>query len=186
MRKSTERIILHCTATIEGKDYSVDTIRQWHLQRKFDDIGYHFVIARDGEIMEGRDINKAGAHAAGYNYNSIGISYVGGLDKNLQPKDTRTPEQIEAFKTIIERMVDKYPSIRVLIGHRDTSPDLNESRSIEPHEYIKACPCFDVEKEYGVWFRELLQKKGVDKSEIDKGYDLLAQQRIDATKKKLR
>ena len=67
------RIILHCTATREGRDYSVDTIRKWHTDKGWSDIGYHYLVARDGAIYEGRPVERMGAHVRGYNANSIGI-----------------------------------------------------------------------------------------------------------------
>lgn len=82
-------IIIHCTATIEGRDYTVSTIDSWHRQRGFDCIGYHYVVYRDGTVHEGRPVAKVGAHCAGHNANSIGVCYIGGVDDKQQPKDTR-------------------------------------------------------------------------------------------------
>ena len=76
--------------------------------------------------------------------------YVGGLNTNGQPTDTRTPTQKQAMKQLITELQQQYPAIRYVIGHRDTSPDLNGNGHIEPEEYIKACPCFDVRK----WLKE--------------------------------
>lgn len=53
MRKITE-IIIHCSATKEGMDFTVEDIDRWHRQRGFDSIGYHFVIYRDGSLHAGR------------------------------------------------------------------------------------------------------------------------------------
>ena len=104
MRKIT-KIIVHCSATPEGKDYSVDTIRDWHLARGWRDIGYHFVIYRNGEIAEGRPIEQSGAHCKGENYCSIGICYIGGVeaekkDGKWPPKDTRTADQVAALQAV--------------------------------------------------------------------------------------
>jgi N-acetylmuramoyl-L-alanine amidase len=84
MRRLTE-IIVHCTATREGKNYTVEDIRRWHKERGFSDIGYHFVIYLDGSVHEGRPIEKVGAHCSGHNATTIGIAYVGGLDKDGKP-----------------------------------------------------------------------------------------------------
>ena len=177
MRK-IDSIILHCTATPEGKDYSVDTIRSWHKQRGFDDIGYHYVIHLDGSISNGRPIAIAGAHALGWNSNSIGISYIGGLDSSAKKgKDTRTPAQKEAFKSLIAKLVLEYKDIRILLGHRDTSPDLNGNGTIERGEWIKECPCFDVESNYGTWFRDLLKSQKVPEDEIDKAKEEVVEKR---------
>ncbi len=91
MRRITE-IIIHCSATPEGKDFTVDDIRRWHLARHFADIGYHYVIYRDGSVHKGRAENIAGAHCLGHNAHCIGFCYIGGVAKDGKtPKDTRTP-----------------------------------------------------------------------------------------------
>ena len=126
-------IIVHCTATQEGKDYTVSTIDQWHRQRGFDCIGYHYVVYRDGTVHTGRSIYKVGAHCKGHNTNSIGVCYVGGIDRNGNPKDTRTPEQRDALVNLLMRLKREYPTA-VIRGHRDFA--------------AKACPSFDATAEY--------------------------------------
>lgn len=74
--RTIDKIILHCTATPEGRDFSVEQIRQWHLARGFSDIGYHYVVSRDGSVHRGRPEKVAGAHCTGQNTCSIGVSYV--------------------------------------------------------------------------------------------------------------
>lgn len=132
MRKITE-IIIHCSATIEGKDYTVADIDHWHRARGFRKIGYHYVIYRDGSIHAGRPISETGAHCAGHNAHSIGICYIGGLAKDGRtPKDTRTPEQREAMRSLIKQLKQKFPEASIH-GHREFAP--------------KACPCFRVPEE---------------------------------------
>lgn len=128
MRRITE-IIIHCTATKEGKDFTVDDIRRWHRERGFDDCGYHFVVRLDGTVEQGRPIAVAGAHCKGHNANSIGIAYVGGLDKDGRPKDTRTAAQRDALLCLVWRVKQAYPEAKVY-GHNAFAN--------------KACPCFDV------------------------------------------
>lgn len=70
MRRITE-FIIHCSATPEGKDFTVDDIRRWHLARHFADIGYHYVIYRDGSVHKGRAENIAGAHCLGHNATAL-------------------------------------------------------------------------------------------------------------------
>jgi N-acetyl-anhydromuramyl-L-alanine amidase AmpD len=89
-----------------------------------------------------------GAHCTGYNKDSIGICYIGGLDKNGKSKDTRTEAQKKTIITLIRILKARYPSIKEVIGHRDTSPDLNKNGVIEPKEYLKDCPCFNAKEEY--------------------------------------
>ena len=94
------QIAVHCTATKEGVKVIMADIDAWHKDRGFKKqklsghyCGYHYVVALDGSIMCGRDLSEVGAHVKNYNTPSIGVCYVGGLDKNGKEKDTRTPEQ---------------------------------------------------------------------------------------------
>lgn len=149
--RTIDSIIIHCSATPCGQDFTAADIDRWHRQRSFNGIGYHFVIRLDGTIENGRAIEKPGAHCVGWNNRSIGICYIGGLDACGHPADTRTPKQKEAMKTLINRLQREYFGIRSILGHRDTSPDLNGDGRIEPNEFIKACPCFDVR----TWLRSV-------------------------------
>ncbi len=99
------------------------------------DVGYHYVITLNGVIQHGRPIEEIGAHVKGHNQNSIGICYIGGLDDNLKPKDTRTLLQKTALIMLITGLKDKFLDAEVL-GHRDIP------------KVKKACPCFDAKDEY--------------------------------------
>lgn len=134
MRKISE-IILHCSATPEGKDFKAKDIRKWHKERGWQDIGYHFVVDLDGTIEKGRDIDKIGAHCLNHNANSIGICYIGGCDKQMNAKDTRTQEQKEALLDLVFLLMQQYhiPLDKVK-GHYTYS--------------AKACPCFTNEQFY--------------------------------------
>lgn len=134
------KIIIHCAATPEGKDYTVEQIRQWHTSPKpkgngWKDIGYHFVIYRDGSVHPGRPIEQIGAHTSGYNANSIGICYIGGCAKDGKtPKDTRTTEQKAALVKLVTELRRRFPNASVH-GHNEFAN--------------KACPSFNVQKEFG-------------------------------------
>lgn len=128
MRK-IDKLIIHCSATPEGRDYTVADIDRWHKQRGWKGIGYHYVIYRDGSVHEGRDISVIGAHCTGHNATSIGICYIGGIDADGNPKDTRTPAQRAALRDLVELLQTEYPQATVH-GHREFAN--------------KACPCFDV------------------------------------------
>jgi len=134
MRK-INKIILHCAATPEGREVSLDTIRKWHLQRGFNDIGYHYVIHLDGKISVGRPLNKQGAHCSGQNRGSIGICYVGGMSKDMKKaKDTRTQAQKDSLIKLMHELIYKYNKDMTIHGH---------------NEYAnKACPSFNVQEEY--------------------------------------
>jgi N-acetylmuramoyl-L-alanine amidase len=133
-KRHINEVIIHCTATKEGRDYTVDDIRKWHRERGWSDIGYHYVIYRDGQIVVGRDVDIAGAHCAGHNTFSIGVSYVGGCDENMKPKDTRTQEQKCAMLNLLVLLRATYPCIKI-VGHNY-------------YDKGKACPSFDANREY--------------------------------------
>jgi len=141
-------IVIHCSATRETQDFTVQDIRQMHLNRGFNDIGYHFYITKNGIVHKGRPLTKQGAHVKGHNKNSIGICYEGGLDIDGIPYDTRTDPQREA---ICELLSEIYPQCKRgarICGHRDLSPDLDGDGKVESHEWMKMCPCFNAEEEY--------------------------------------
>lgn len=156
--RDIDEIIIHCSATKEGVPFSIDQIDASHKARKFTSytdlqgktryIGYHFVIMLDGSVQICRPIDKIGCHASGHNARSIGICYIGGLDSKGKVKDTRTPAQKASLISLIKDLKKRYTTIEKVIGHRDTSPDLNGNGIIEPNEYIKGCPCFDAIPEY--------------------------------------
>lgn len=145
--RTMDTIVIHCSATKENKDYSAEDIKKWHLQRGFKDIGYHFIIKLDGTIEIGRSLDKIGAHVINHNANTIGICYIGGLSSNNKAKDTRTDKQKESLLNLITILKSFIP-IKHIKGHRDYSKDLNNNGIIEPNEFMKDCPCFDVQKEY--------------------------------------
>lgn len=153
--KKIDAIVIHCSATREGQDVRAADIDKWHKERGFRCIGYHYVIDLDGTIEVGRPLPEDGAHCntAGlsgmsYNKHSIGICYVGGLDKKGKAKDTRTRAQKKALIKLVFDLMDRYPGIVEVIGHRDASPDKNGDGVISQNEWIKACPCFDVRAEF--------------------------------------
>lgn len=137
-KRMINKIIVHCSATPEGKDYTVDDIRRWHKQQGWSDIGYHYVVYRNGDIVNGRDVDIQGAHCAdnGGNINSIGICYIGGCARDGKtPKDTRTDAQKLALLNLLLDLKKLYPHA-VILGHRDLD------------EHGKLCPSFDAKTEY--------------------------------------
>jgi N-acetyl-anhydromuramyl-L-alanine amidase AmpD len=146
MRK-IELIVVHCSATREGTDVTIDDIRQWHRKRGFRDVGYHFVVYRDGTVAKGRPLEQVGAHVKGYNRHSVGICYIGGLSAIGEIKDTRTDAQKVALRELLKDLKRRYPKARIC-GHRDLSPDRNGDGVISDFEWLKGCPSFDAEEEY--------------------------------------
>ena len=135
MRK-INKLIVHCTATPQFKDFTVDDVRGWHVKGNgWSDIGYHYLIRLDGSVELGRPVKKSGAHVAGHNKSSIGIAYVGGMDKQMDEWiDTRTNEQKDSLFNLLMDLKFEFPNA-VVYGHNDFTDK-------------KVCPCFDAKKEY--------------------------------------
>lgn len=130
--RSIDKIIIHCSATREGCDFTVKDIDAWHRARGFDGIGYHYVIYRDGSVHPGRPVERPGAHCKGHNAHSIGVCYIGGLAADGRtPKDTRTDAQRAALKTLVQQLKAQYPAATIH-GHNEFA--------------AKACPCFEVRR----------------------------------------
>lgn len=133
-KRVIKEIIVHCSATPEGKDFTIADITRWHKQRGFSTIGYHYVIYRDGTLHNGRDINVSGAHCTNHNAHSIGICYIGGCATDGKTaKDTRTQAQKAALVGLLRNLRTLYPMAKIY-GHRDFAN--------------KACPSFDARREY--------------------------------------
>ena len=128
MRKITD-IILHCSYTKPEYDVSVDTIRKWHTDGNgWKDVGYHWVIRRNGRIEEGRSEKEIGAHVRGHNSHSIGVCLVGGMNAAGDPDCNFTAAQWAALASLVANIKQRYPEA-VVSGHRDYA--------------AKECPCFD-------------------------------------------
>lgn len=130
-----DQIVVHCSATKEGQDFTAKDIHQWHKRLGWDGIGYHYVIRLDGTLEKGRPEEQLGAHAKGYNQHSIGLVYIGGLDQEGHPKDTRSCEQKATLLELLKDLKIRYPSAQIL-GHNNL-PGVK-----------KSCPCFDAKQEY--------------------------------------
>ena len=131
--RTIDEIIIHCTATPEGREVTVEELRRWHRAKGWADVGYHYIIYLDGSVHEGRPVWQAGAHTSGHNAHSIGVCYVGGCDAKMQPKDTRTALQKASMLNLLKKLLTLYPGA-TLHGHREYA--------------AKACPSFDVKEEY--------------------------------------
>lgn len=132
--RDIDKIIIHCSATPEGVHFDASRIDKWHRDRGWSGIGYHYVILLDGTIEYGRDIKKTGAHTQGHNTGSIGICYIGGMDKNMDnAKDTRTDAQKESLLLLLKTLKKLHPQATIH-GHNNFSS--------------KKCPSFDAETEY--------------------------------------
>lgn len=137
-----KEIILHCSATAEGKEFHASDIDAWHRQRGFKKIGYHYFITLDGKVEKGRGDKEVGAHCVGHNSKAIGICYCGGVAKDGKTaKDTRTEQQKEAMYSLVDKLMKEYNlSLEKVHGHYEFAN--------------KACPSFKIEKfrkEFNEW-----------------------------------
>ena len=135
--REIKQLIIHCSATPASLDIGAHDISQMHKKQGWSDIGYHYVIRRNGKVEIGRDLDKdgdideeTGAHAFGWNANSIGICLVGGVNSKGQGEANFTKEQMIALAAFLVAKREEYPGALV-IGHRDTGAK-------------KDCPSFDV------------------------------------------
>ena len=136
--RTIDHIVIHCSATREDRSLTVAELEENHRCRG---------IRKDGTVINTRALELVGAHAKGHNSHSIGICYEGGLDVRGRAKDTRTPEQRSALRLLVHQLLKRFRNNVRICGHRDLSPDLNGDGVIEPEEWIKECPCFEVSRE---------------------------------------
>ncbi len=129
-----DTIILHCTASQPDPKIGAATIRQWHRDRGWSDIGYHYVIRVDGVIEPGRPLTRTGSHTKGHNH-QIGVVYVGGVDPKGKPKDTMNPAQQASFTALVHTLRHAFLKHFAVAGHNDYTD-------------AKACPSFKVSAKF--------------------------------------
>lgn len=148
VHRAITTIVVHCSATPNGRANTIEDIDGWHAQRRFrrapeavkhynpqlGHVGYHYVIEVDGKACTGRGLDEVGAHVAGHNAHSIGICLVG--------TDQYTTAQWAALRWLLKELKLYYPAANV-VGHRDLSPDQDGDGVVEPSEWLKTCPGFD-------------------------------------------
>ena len=151
--------MIHCSATPADQSLKPEKLSDMHAERGINRPGgYHVYITRDGKKHYLRDFDKTGAHCRGRNRDTIGICYEGGIVAGGNPNkasdavDTRTTEQKRSLAEVIIEVVRwncKNGHTEIEIGgHRDESPDIDGDGIVEPWEWLKQCPCFDVKPEY--------------------------------------
>jgi len=132
--EDVEVLAVHASATPPSMDIGVDEIRRWHLKRGWLDVGYHYVIRRDGTLEEGRALDTRGAHVAHHNHRSIGICLVGGVtEESVEVAEANfTFAQYKTLKSLLDYLKDHFPNATIQ-GHRDF-PNV-----------AKECPSFNVQ-----------------------------------------
>lgn len=148
--KPPDTLVIHSTGSPNGQIQTVAQIRAYHTApqpkgRGFSDIGYHWVIGVDGKRYPGRPTMFTGAHVKTDNSHTLGMSLVG--------TDKFTKAQWEELAAAVVQIMEEFPSIKKVCGHRDYSPDLNHNGTIENFEWIKICPSFDV----SAWLKSGMQ-----------------------------
>lgn len=129
-------IVVHCSATKPSQNFNVDDIRRMHLQRGFIDVGYHYIVKRDGTIESGRPLDRQGAHAERFNHLSVGVCLIGGVSERdvKVAEDNFTEAQFASLRKLLKELRLNFPHAEIL-GHRDL-PNVH-----------KECPSFDVRAE---------------------------------------
>lgn len=148
--KPISLLVVHCSATPASRDIGVAEIRAMHRAKGWSDVGYHYVIRRDGRVEKGRADNKIGAHVQGHNTGSLGICLVGGVKPDLTAETNFTEAQYLSLRRLLATLTTVHPNARVC-GHRDLSPDRNGNGRVEKGEWVKDCPTFDVEPWWASW-----------------------------------
>jgi N-acetylmuramoyl-L-alanine amidase len=145
-------IVVHCTATPTAT--TIDSMKRfWKDVKGWGDTpGYHYVIKRNGEIVQLLDenINSNGVYM--HNSECLNISYIGGIDKDGKPVDNRTPQQKQAMFDLVVKLLGKYKRADAL-GHRDFA------------NVHKACPCFDVKEWLKNYVPEFLTQVDTEENE---------------------
>jgi len=129
--RAINRIVIHCAYTKPSMAIGAADIRRWHVEENgWRDIGYHFVIRRDGTLEKGRPVEQAGAHVAGHNGDSLGVCLVGGMSEQGQPDCNFTRAQWQQLDSLVQSLAKAY-GVSAVCGHCDL-------------DNRKPCPCFDV------------------------------------------
>ena len=143
--RNIKYIAVHCTAS--SQSWGKMELEQEFKRKGWKNPGYHFVVLKDGRIIQMLEEEKVSNGVKGFNSVSINVAYVGGIDGNGKAVDNRTQEQKYSLRSLLRILKQKYPKA-VIQGHRDFSPDKNGDGKISQNEYIKMCPCFNAKDEY--------------------------------------
>lgn len=144
---------IHASATRPKYNDNVDTIRKMHLDKGWSDVGYHLVIRRDGEYELGRPFHRQGSQVRGHNKFNFGICLIGGVsDDTGKPENNYTEEQFQTLRDVLSVVCSEYQILTDRIkGHRDWFGDSNGDGVIDSRDWLKECPCFDVQDLLKSW-----------------------------------
>lgn len=146
VRKITH-LFVHCTAGSQSETPE-SLLNFFYKKKRWSRPGYHYVVSADGTITNIWPESKYSNGVKNMNSHSINIAWIGGVDKaHPMGIDNRTDAQKRSLRLLLKELRAKYPKA-IIMGHRDTSPDLNHNGIVDPWERIKECPCFDCMIEY--------------------------------------
>jgi len=132
--RNIKYLAVHCTATAQTA--TVENIQKyWREHLGWQMPGYHFIIKPNGESVHLLDIAKVSNGVKGFNSETINITYIGGIDAENNPKDTRTDAQKATLLKLLKELKTKFPNA-IIQGHKDF-PNVK-----------KACPSFEAKNEY--------------------------------------
>lgn len=138
-------VTVHCSATTNTPYITMEDVKKMHTDKKWSDIGYHFVIETNGILRTGRPITQQGAHVYGHNKDNIGICLIGGIDGDGKSVDNFTNAQKQTLKSLVKLLTHVYNiPLEDVKGHRDWFGDYNGDGVIDRRDWLKDCPCFDV------------------------------------------
>ena len=141
--REIKHIVVHCSGGTQ--DATVEAIKKYWKKKGWKNVGYHFIIDKDGVETQLQSIAHPTNGVKGFNANAIHVCYIGGIEKG-KAVDTRTDAQKQKLRLRVNALKAQFPNAKVL-GHRDLSPDKDKDGVVEKHEWVKYCPCFDVATE---------------------------------------
>jgi len=145
-------ITIHASATNPERIYTIEQLKRDHLARGFSDVGYHFYINQSGEFHLGRNERKQGAHVKGHNKDNIGICLEGGVDFGGNPVFNYTENQMSSLRYILTNLKSVYGiKDENIKGHRDWFGDSNGDGVVDSRDWLKECPCMDIQEEMKKW-----------------------------------
>jgi len=140
--REIKHIVIHCTATPQTATVAAIQ-RYWREVLKWKAPGYQILIEANGIEHHLAPDSAICNGVAGFNKHALHVSYIGGVDSKGKPLDNRTEQQKAALYKIVKAWAKLYPTAKIM-GHRDFSRDLNRDGILQPSEWAKACPSFDV------------------------------------------
>ena len=139
-RTKTDYIVVHCSKTSETEDIGVNELRAQAIEDGWSDVGYHFVIKRDGTVEEGRGIDTVGGHLFGWDSVCLGICLIGDIGPNIGGESTTnyTEAQTRSLIELLVKLREKYVS--AICSPFDFPGVTDSSPYFDVKEWVKTIP----------------------------------------------